>query len=550
MPNFYRFTSALTPLRWGVFACVYLLLLPESALAQITEPNGTVVPGEPESDSEIPLWTFFENEGETIDAIATASIEPGTFSPRCDFEATLVLSESQAEAGLSWYNVPADPNIAPDALYELLAPTTQTGTVINSADIITSPDYAGGLIGFALTKYTNGSGNETYPIYYSEYQRNVLCTACTTPDHWKMMLVYGSTVFPNTFYLAFEDWEGANQETWFGNDGDFNDKVFRVTGVTCLGGGEPCDTGKLGHCAAGLTECQPGGVLGCRQQIAETAEVCDNIDNDCDGLIDNEAPCPPGLVCREGTCEPPCSGAEFPCPGTLQCTPEGLCVDPACIEVTCDAGEVCRGGDCVGACDDVTCPLGQTCQLGRCVDPCADISCEGTTVCDRGVCVEPCSCRPCSADLSCAASGECVEPGCESTTCDAGSVCQGGTCVDACTHAVCPGGATCALGQCAEPEGHGGATSSAATSGAAISAGGTFTLPPTSASGATTVGNSNVATGAGGTDGIGEDARGSGDAGGCSCSLIDHTHHPLALSSLLAVFGVGWWRRRRDSVRR
>src|SRR5690606_13543012 len=105
-----------------------------SAQAQVTEPNGTVVPGDPDSASEVPLWTFFENEGEAIDAVATASIEPGTFSPRCDFEATLVLSESQAAAGLAWYNVPDDPNVAPTAIYELLAPTTETGTVINSAD--------------------------------------------------------------------------------------------------------------------------------------------------------------------------------------------------------------------------------------------------------------------------------------------------------------------------------------------------------------------------------------------------------------------------------
>src|SRR5690606_6559954 len=173
----------------------------------------------------------------------------------------LVLSESQAAAGLAWYNVPDDPNVAPTAIYELLAPTTETGTLSNSAALFTRPDRAGGLIGFALTKSFDG-GATTQAIYYSEYQRNALCSQCTMPDHWKMMLVYGSTSIANTFYLAFEDWEGANETTWHGNDGDFNDKVFRVTGVTCLGGGEPCDTGKLGHCAAGLTECEPGGTLG------------------------------------------------------------------------------------------------------------------------------------------------------------------------------------------------------------------------------------------------------------------------------------------------
>ncbi|HEU5074281.1 MAG TPA: hypothetical protein VFU02_08910, partial [Polyangiaceae bacterium] len=117
-------------------------------------------------------------------------------------EATLVLSESQASAGLAWYNAPDDPSEAPAQIYELLAPTTETGTVITSADILSSPSYAGGLIGFALTKFTDSSMSATYAIYYSEYQRNALCSACSMPDHWKMMLVYGSTVFENTFYFG------------------------------------------------------------------------------------------------------------------------------------------------------------------------------------------------------------------------------------------------------------------------------------------------------------------------------------------------------------
>ena len=36
------------------------------------------------------------------------------------------------------------------------------------------------------------------------------------------------------------------------NDGDFNDFVFFITGLTCEGGGEPCDTGLKGACAASV----------------------------------------------------------------------------------------------------------------------------------------------------------------------------------------------------------------------------------------------------------------------------------------------------------
>src|SRR5690606_30434834 len=98
------------------------------ASAQVIEPDGTVVPGPSSNPDEMALETFFENEGEAIDAMTMASFQPGTFSPRCDFEATLVLSESQAAGGLAWYNVPEDPNVAPDAYYELLVPTIETGS--------------------------------------------------------------------------------------------------------------------------------------------------------------------------------------------------------------------------------------------------------------------------------------------------------------------------------------------------------------------------------------------------------------------------------------
>lgn len=235
--------------------CAWLTSAP--ARAQVTEPNGTVVPGPPSHDSEMPLSTFFEAEGEAIDAVTTASIEPGTFSPRCDFEATLVLSESQAAAGLAWYNVPDDPFVAPSAIYELLAPTTETGTVISSADIITSPDYAGGLIGFALTKsFDNGATIQA--IYYSEYQRNQLCSECAMPDHWKMMLVYGSTLHPNTFYLAFEDW----------------------------------------RCAASGACVEPG----CEATLCETGSLCQA--GSCVDACQN-AVCPGGAECVSGQCDEP-----------------------------------------------------------------------------------------------------------------------------------------------------------------------------------------------------------------------------------------------------
>ena len=52
------------------------------------------------------------------------------------------------------------------------------------------------------------------------------------------------------------------------------------------GGGAACNTGLLGACAAGTLTCQNGAV-GCLQNQQPQAEVCNNgIDDDCDGQVD------------------------------------------------------------------------------------------------------------------------------------------------------------------------------------------------------------------------------------------------------------------------
>ncbi len=445
--------------KYVILSCL-VALWAAPARAQVVEPNGISVPVTL-ANGETTLQAYFDSQMEGIDAIKEANAQPGVFAPQCDFNATLVLSQSGAQAGIAWYNVPQDPSAAPTDVYTIVPAGTPVGQTITSADILADPNYQKGLIGFVLMK--NGAR-----VYYSEYMRNVFCSGCTMPGYWKMALAYNSKVLPSTYYLAFEDWEGADANSWQGNDGDFNDKVFRISGVTCVGGGAACDTTQLGVCAHGLTECQPGGELACRAQITESAEKCDNLDNDCNGLIDDgDNLCDAGLVCDHGTCVPQCKGGEFACAVGLVCTDAGLCVDPACANVTCDPGKVCSGGQCVGGCDGVTCPAGQECELGRCVDPCAGVSCDAGTVCDQGICVASCQCRPCAAGNVCASDGHCVATGCDTVTCPAGQACAAGACVDACQGAVCPGGAACANGACGTPipgmtTGNAGSTSSAA----------------------------------------------------------------------------------------
>ena len=453
----------LSPRNWLALPCVIALCAAAvPAHAQVVEPNGISVPVTLQN-GETTLQAYFDSQMEGINALREANAQPGVFAPQCDFSATLVLSQgAQPPSGeIAWYNVPTQSEtMAPAAVYTLVPAGTPVGQKITSADILTDPNYDKGLIGFVLVN--NGTR-----AYYSEYKRNVLCTGCAMPDYWKMALSYNSKKLPNTYYLAFEDWGGANATDWLGNDGDFNDKVFRISGVTCVGGGEACDTKNLGVCANGLTECQPGGDLACHAQITASAEKCDNLDNDCNGKVDDgDGLCDAGLVCDRGNCVPRCRGGEFACSPGLTCTDGGLCVDPACANVTCDAGKVCSGGNCVGGCDGVTCPRGQDCQLGRCVDPCASITCGTGKVCEKGICLASCQCRGCPDGGVCVtSSGRCVDNGCETVTCGAGQVCAAGACVDSCQGAVCPGGAACTAGACATPI-PGGSAGSAGSSSA------------------------------------------------------------------------------------
>ena len=52
------------------------------------------------------------------------------------------------------------------------------------------------------------------------------------------------------------------------------------------GGGTSCDSGLLGVCAAGTRHCASGGVV-CLQNAYPSSEICDGLDQNCDGQIDD-----------------------------------------------------------------------------------------------------------------------------------------------------------------------------------------------------------------------------------------------------------------------
>jgi hypothetical protein len=213
------------------------------------------------------------------------------------------------------------------------------------------------------------------------------------------------------------------------------------------GGGASCSTGLLGVCSAGLTECDAGAPQ-CLQQVFESPEVCDGLDNDCDGDVDEGNP-GGGAACVTGQPGICAQGTVSCATGPAQCVPN----QPAL------PAEICGNGlddDCNGAVDDnCGCSHG-LCATGAALvtecDPCVTQICavdpfccnnswdnacvnQVETVCDQADCVSPAcahlvctigtlltsGCHPCVTTI-CG-----VDPFCCNNSWDAACVNQVGT---------------------------------------------------------------------------------------------------------------------------
>jgi hypothetical protein len=493
-----------------------LLTAPDRAAAEVRQPTGELMPqpvrseelGIPTSRGFQPLGGFsvvtlealFLAQGEMLNPQRDAQTTPGTFSPLCGFKGQLVLRGGRCHLALGWYNVVEGSTTPPAAnqIYPLVPATFLTCPAMppmpdptitcyddndfsplatyNSnqfpqhrwsnppfdANIIAGdPRYRQGAIGFALLGAEDCSQNK-----YSQAELNTR-NAAGVP--WVTTLIYQSTVDPNAYYVAFEDrpnsmasWRGPDPQST-NNDGDFNDFVYKITGVTCQGGGKLCDTMMPGICKEGTTQCASGGtVIRCTPNTAPKTETCDGLDNDCNGAIDDGSPCEAPRICDRGKCILPCSDSELPCLGGLVCS-EGYCKDPSCIGITCPEQQICVGGTCRGGCgSEVHCPPGQTCRIGRCVDPCSGVTCDNNWVCESGACVPQCGpCRSCNTGQTCgtAMPRKCLDNGCDRQTCDPPrTVCVAGSCQDGCQDVRCPGGQECWAGECQDVATPGGGT--------------------------------------------------------------------------------------------
>lgn len=201
---------------------------------------------------------------------------------------------------------------------------------------------------------------------------------------------------------------------------------------------------------------------------AEPPETCNGADDDCDGIVDDDATgCDAGGCqdCVAGACRTRCGACEDCVAGACQtrCAPCASCVDGTCGP--CDAArcEVCAAGVCRSACDGTRClacgPGGtcvslcdtcETCLDGICTDACDRDQCLS---CQSGSCRSFCdpvcqTCTPQGCADTCGPCQRCVGGGCHSR-CDP-DACE--ACVDGMCRSTCGLDETCVGGVC-EPVG-------------------------------------------------------------------------------------------------
>ncbi len=478
-----------------------------------------------------------------LDPIAEARTTPETFRPTCALTFTVVTRGTALfRDGFGWYNVTSNGQ-KPDAsdLHGMIGCNDAAGKSV-VLDIQADPAYRGGEVGFflvtpeslsqksqcaggdccaTLARAATGQGQ----IYYSERKYNPDQASANALIH---LLVFDSKITPRKFYFAWEDIYGASNN-------DFTDLVTSVDGVECSGGGVACATGKKGRCSVGVKTCA-SGALGCTPVFQGEPEVCDGVDNDCNGNVDDGATCAAAdAICQNGECVHKCGGNEFPCkiPGTACDQATGFCVDPTCIGVTCGADQICHKGKCGAPCEGVVCPKGQTCTGAACVDLCSTKTCPSGQACKDGICFAGCAqCGglACTTPETCnTATGTCSDTSC-TTSCPGGTRCEAGQCKNACDGVTCPNGTTCEKGQCGSAT-----TTSTGADGGLVDPG------------SGTAQGSDAGLEAGADDG---NAYGNDRTGGCSCrNAVGHGNRGWAAAVLMGM-GIGFAAKRRRSGRR
>ena len=358
----------------GALILCFVLTLGD-ARATVVQVDGTIVPvldggSDCESNLQVCLNTaegVSPPDPTAIHAILDASQLPEIFLPNTT--APVVFRDVAEGAGFEnsfgYYNV-GDDVTDTNNLHPILGcgvpASTHTGeangyvrnaepgsvAIVDFAAELAAGRYKGGFIGFYLISPEGYSGSNNCGdfrgsnrhfgrIYFTQRELN-------NDGDFVHHLVYQSRRDSDRFYFGFED-------RFRGGDNDFEDMLIQVTGLT--------------------PPCVPG------------LEVCNGLDDDCDGLVDADDPTlsDDGVPCTcDGASSPACEGG--PRQGVCQ---QGatVCVAGAllCRPTVSPGPELCNGLDdnCNGAIDDAPIDAGAACD-----GPDADLCFEGTVVCSGG----------------------------------------------------------------------------------------------------------------------------------------------------------------------
>jgi hypothetical protein len=265
--------------------------------------------------------------------------------------------------------------------------------------------------------------------------------ACTNSDKGLCAKMGGKFACLNNVLTCTGLKPGDNKEVCNGEDDDCNGQVDDAP--TDLG---QCGMFTFGKCQNGQASCE-NGAKACQGEITPEAEVCNNIDDDCDDIIDGTIPdgqtqatlvacvgdadCPSGQVCRtrdsdntKKVCAQPSKSEGAPCNEPPAGTP---CVAG---KQSCEnAALVCKGG---------TNTVGVTDKCGE------DTNCNGVLEGQPDLMNDPFNCGACANDCTKGADhlnwtcvmGSCKQPVDPATKCQTGFIdCDGnaGDCEKACT---------------------------------------------------------------------------------------------------------------------